>query len=143
MSEKHVVTVERLINHPIDEVFRRYTDHQGWSRWAGFGPVWLAQEGAPHRDGTGCVRAFKLVPGLREEVTGFEPPARMDYRVVNGAYPLTDHHGEVLFTPEGQGTRITWRVSFRSKIPGIGGALRGGLTLLFRRLLVRFERHLG
>jgi len=143
MSDKHVVSVQRLIHHPIDEVFRRYTDHEGWSEWTGLGQVWLTKQGTPHRDGVGAVRAFKRTPGLREEVTLYEPPGRMEYHIVQGGFPLTDHHGEVLFTPEGQATRITWSVSFRSKIPGLGGVLKAGLTLFFKRLLVRFERDMS
>ena len=47
MVSKEVITVERFIDHPIEEVFRRYTDHEGWSEWAGFGKVRLAREGSP------------------------------------------------------------------------------------------------
>jgi len=142
MARKHVVTVERLIDHPIEEVFRHYTDHAGWSSWVGLGKVRLVQEGSPHRDGVGAVRAFSAAPGLREEVTLFEPPQRMEYRVTRGAYPITDHHGEVLFTPDRKGTRVLWRVSFRSKLPGIGWALRGGIALVFRGILARLAREL-
>src|SRR5262249_16665229 len=92
---------------------------------------------SPDRNGVGAVRAFLLAPGLREEVTRFEPPERMEYRVTQGAYPLTDHHGEVLFTPDGGGTRVTWTVTFRSKLPPVGGLAAAGLTLLFKRILSR------
>ena len=136
------VNVERVIPHPIDKVFARYTDHPGWTDWAGAGPVRLAREGSPHRFGVGAVRSFALVPGLREEVTAFEPPRRMEYRVTQGAFPLADHHGEVLFSPEGDGTRVTWRVSFRSRIPGTGKLLTLGLEALFKRMLASLERDL-
>lgn len=66
----------------------------------------------------------------------------MDYRVIAGPVPMAEHHGEVLFEREGQGTRIRWRVSFRSRIPGAGGLLRIGLGLLFRRVLARLARDL-
>src|SRR5690349_4997767 len=120
MADKDVVVVERFIDHPIEEVFRRYTDHEGWSRWAGFGKVRLVREGRPDRNGVGSVRAFQAAPGLREEVTLFEPPKRMEYRVVRGPVPMRDHLGEVTFEPEGQGTRVVWRVSFRVSVPGLG-----------------------
>jgi uncharacterized protein YndB with AHSA1/START domain len=142
MNDRHTVTVERTIDHPVELVFRRYTDHAGWSRWAGLGRVRLVREGSPDRDGVGAVRAFALSPGLREEVIAFEPPERMEYRISQGAYPLTDHHGEVLFAPEGRSTRVTWKVSFRSRLPGLGGMVSAGLTLLFRRILSRLARDL-
>jgi uncharacterized protein YndB with AHSA1/START domain len=141
------VEVERFFRHPVERVFRRYTDHAGWSAWAGSGRVLLTREGYPERDGVGAVRAFALVPGLREEVVRFEPPrgdapARMDYRVIGGPIPIRDHHGEVTFLPEAGGTRIAWRITFRSAIPGLGPVLERGISLVFQRLLAALARDL-
>jgi uncharacterized protein YndB with AHSA1/START domain len=141
------IEVERIFPHPVERVFRRYTDHAGWTEWAGLGRVRLTREGFPDRNGVGSVRAFSSTPGLREEVVLFEPPVeggpgRMDYRVVQGPVPLRDHHGEVHFEPEGSGTRVTWRVSFRSAIPGLGWILTRGLRVLFARMLASLGRDL-
>jgi uncharacterized protein YndB with AHSA1/START domain len=135
------IEVERYFPHPIERVFRRYTDHAGWSDWAGLGRVRLTREGSPDKNGVGAVRAFSAAPGLREEVTRFEPPSRMEYRVVRGV-PLKDHHGVVLFIPDGSGTRLTWRVSFRSAIPGLGWPTERLITVLFRRMLASLARDL-
>jgi uncharacterized protein YndB with AHSA1/START domain len=138
------VEVERVIPQPIERVFDRYTDHAGWSDWAGVGKVRLVQEGAPDRNGVGAVRAFASTPGLREEVVLFERPSRMEYRVTAGPVPMKDHLGEVMFAREGENaTRLTWRVSFRSKIPGIGWLIARGLGVLFRRMLSGLERDLA
>ncbi len=142
MSERHVVIVERTFDHPVEHVFRRYTDHEGWSRWAGLGKVRLVREGAPERNGLGSVRAFRIAPGLREEVTRFEPPGRMEYKVVAGPVPMSDHLGEVMFESEGQGTRVTWRVSFRPTLPGAGWVMRQGLQVIFKRALAGLARDL-
>jgi len=136
------VEVVRVFSHPLERVFRRYTDHVGWSEWSGFGRVSLVKEGSPERDGVGAVRAFASAPGLREEVTLFEPNARMEYRIVQGGFPLTDHHGEVVFTQQGAATRVTWRVSFASKIPGIGAVMEVALIALFRRVLTQLGKDL-
>jgi uncharacterized protein YndB with AHSA1/START domain len=145
------VEVERIFPHPVERVFRRYTDHAGWSEWAGVGRIYLTREGYPDKNGVGSVRAFSLTPGLREEVVRFDPPvhdgsasspARQDYRVVGGPVPIADHHGEVTFEPQGSGTRLTWRVSFRPTIPGIGFVLERGLTMMFRRMLASLGRDL-
>jgi uncharacterized protein YndB with AHSA1/START domain len=142
------VEVERFFPHPVDRVFRRYADHAGWTAWAGLGRVYPTREGYPDRDGVGAVRAFALVPGLREEVVRFDPPqdgdspARMDYRVLDGPVPIRDHHGEVTFLPEGGGTRIAWRITFRSAIPGLGWVLEHGLSLIFQRILGGLGRDL-
>lgn len=143
MAEKEVVTIERRFDHPIETVFRSYTDHEGWTKWAGFGRVYLVREGSPERNGVGSVRAFSLAPGLREEVTLFEPPTRMEYKVTQGAFPLTDHLGEVMLEPDGQGTRMVWRVSFRSKIPGAAWVIGRGLRKVFGRVLRGLDRHLA
>jgi uncharacterized protein YndB with AHSA1/START domain len=133
------VEVERYFSHPVERVFRRYTDHAGWTDWAGLGTVRLTREGSPDRNGVGAVRAFSTAPGLREEVVRFEPPTRMEYRVIGGV-PIKDHHGEVLFASEGSGTRLTWRVTFRPAIPGLGWPTERLLTVLFRRMLASLAR---
>lgn len=140
MNEVHV---ERYIPLPPGKVFPAYTDHEGWSAWAGVGRVRLVKTGVEHRDGVGAVRAFSSSPGLREEVVAFEPPARMEYRVSAGMPLMTDHHGTVTFSPEGAGTRVAWRVRFRSRIPGLGWLVERGLTVLFAHLLEKLDRHLG
>lgn len=142
MGAMQHVEVSRSFPQPIEVVFRRYTDHTSWGEWTGLGPVWLASEGSGERDGVGCVRAFSRAPGLREQVIVFEPPRRMEYRVVAGAFPLADHHGVVEFEPDGAGTRVLWRVDFRSRIPLTGGLVRRGLTLLFDRILANLARDL-
>jgi len=105
------------------------------------------------------VRAFSAAPGLREEVVRFEPPSLMEYRVIQGPVPMDQHHGEVRFVPEesghdggdpllnapgpaGHGTRVTWRVSFRSRVPGLGWLLERGLTVMFGRMLGSLARDL-
>jgi uncharacterized protein YndB with AHSA1/START domain len=136
------IEVDRLFPHRVERVFHRYTNHRGWTDWAGLGRVYLTREGSPEPNGVGAVRAFSSTPGLREEVTAFEPPSLMEYRVIQGPVPMRDHHGEVRFTPEGSGTRLTWRVTFLSTVPGLGWLLERGLTLLFRRMLASLARDL-
>jgi hypothetical protein len=76
---------------------------------------------------------------IEEEVTAFEPPKRMSYRLVAGA-PLRDHSGEVRFEPEGSGTRVTWTVRCRPLIPGTGWLIRRALESSFRDILARLGR---
>ena len=147
------LSVERRFSQPIARVFRRYTDHEGWSEWAGLGKVRLTQEGeGGERYGVGSVRAFQLTPGLREQVVRFEPPpegarpgstAVMEYRVIAGPVPMADHLGRVRFESTEQGTTVTWSVEFRPTIPGVGALLRAGLVKLFERVLARLDRDLS
>ena len=137
----HRVEVERIIDAPCEKVFAAYTDHAGWSTWAGAGKVSLAKEGQPDRNGVGAVRAFESAMGLQEEIIEFEPPRRMVYRVVRGGFPIKSHRGEVRFEPHPRGTRLVWSVEFGSKVPFSEGAIALMLRMVFRKFLDRFERH--
>ncbi|HEY8042481.1 MAG TPA: SRPBCC family protein [Polyangiaceae bacterium] len=136
----HTVEVERIIPAAPEAVFDRYTDHAGWSDWAGAGKVTLAREGTPERNGVGCVRAFQSALGLQEEVVEFDRPRAMAYRIVRGGFPVKDHRGEVHFEPHERGTRIVWRVEFGSRIPLTGGVIAAFLRRAFDGLLRRFEQ---
>ena len=52
----------------------------------------------------------------------------MTYKIVRGGWPIADHLGEVLFEPRDGGTDVTWRCRFRSRVPGLGGLIRFGIT---------------
>jgi len=63
---------------------------------------------------------------LRVEVLSAQPPSRLRYRIVQGL-PVKDHAGDVQLVPVDGGTDIQWSHSFRARIPGTGGFLRGRL----------------
>ena len=136
------VEVERHFAAPVEEVWRVYTDHAGWSAWAGFSKSWREVEGKPDRNGTGAVRGFASGRlSVLEEVLEFDPPKRMTYRVVKGEGPMKNHHGEVVCEPEGDGTRVTWRCRFDSKVPGLGWLMRLYVTRVFRTALDGLAAH--
>lgn len=137
----HHVEVKQVIAAPPEVVWDRYTDYCSWTDWAGLGTVTLEREGRDHRNGVGCVRAVST-GGVRvfEEVLSFDPPRSMTYQVVRGGIPIKDHLGEVVFTSHGQGTLVTWRCRFNSKIPGLGGLFRLIVTVVFRRTLNALAR---
>lgn len=138
------IEVTRIFDAPLQKVFDRYTDHASWTQWAGLGQVRLAAVGSPAPNGAGCVRVFRNLGRdvTTEEVVAFEPPHRMTYRLVGVSFPLRDHLGEVRFTPEGTGTRITWRCQFVSVVPGLGPVLAAGIGFIFRRVLAGLSRDL-
>jgi hypothetical protein len=65
----------------------------------------------------------------------------MTYQVVRGGPPMKNHHGEVICEPEGDGTRVTWRCRFDSKIPGLGWLMRFFVTRVFRTALDGLAAH--
>jgi SAM-dependent methyltransferase/uncharacterized protein YndB with AHSA1/START domain len=142
LREMQHVEVERRFAAPPEQVWQVYTDHAGWSAWAGLGRARLATEGHPDRNGVGAVRCFTTAGvSVYEEVLSFEPPKRMTYQVVRGGIPImTNHLGEVLLEPDGGGTRLIWRCRFDSSVPGLGAPMRWLVTRLFRRALEGLAR---
>ena len=118
-----------------EKVFAFYVDHVGWERWAGVKEVVLRQTGDPPPNGLGAIRVIRARGmAFEEEITAFEPPRRMGYRLVAGA-PVRDHAGEVRFDPDAAGTRVTWTIRFRPLVPGTGWILRRVLERELRGVL--------
>lgn len=127
---------------PPARVFEVYTDHVGWTRWAGVKEVVLRQKGDPPPNGLGAIRVIRARGmAIEEEVTAFEPPTRMAYRLVAGV-PVRDHAGEVRFEPDGSGTRVTWSVRFRPLVPGTGWLVKAMLERGLRDVLSHLAKHL-
>ncbi len=125
------IQVEGTVAAPRPAVWKVFTDHLGWMRWAGVKEVVLRQQGDPPPNGLGAIRVVRSGGvAVEEEVTGFDPPKRLTYRLVAG-FPVRDHQAEVLFDVCDSGTRLTWRVRFEPWIPFTGGIL----TRLIRRSL--------
>jgi len=130
------IEVDRVIMAPRQALWERYTDYASWTDWAGLGRVRLHRPGADSPNGVGAVR---VVPGgIHEEVVGFVPPERMDYRIVKGM-PVKSHHGTVLFEEEGGGTRIRWIVDIEPSIPGTRWMTERIIRAVFARVLRRLE----
>ncbi|MFQ5515023.1 MAG: SRPBCC family protein [Myxococcota bacterium] len=136
------IELSEVIPAPRDVVWELFTDHAGWSRWAGIRESVLRSPGYPAPNGVGAIRVFRQSGvAVEEEVTAFEPPHQMEYCLTAGA-PIRDHHGVVRMepTPEG-GTSVSWTVTFRPWIPGTGGLLRRILERSLRDVLRRLVAH--
>lgn len=136
------VEVVRRFRAPPQAVWDVYTDHARWSEWAGFGSSRLDRPGAPDPNGSGAVRAFGS-GGVTafEEILEFEPPKRMTYRILRGGLPMKNHLGEVRLEADSDGTVLTWRCRFDSRIPGLGPLMRFAVTRVFRRALAGLAHH--
>ncbi|MFI5316520.1 MAG: SRPBCC family protein [Myxococcota bacterium] len=135
------IELTQHVEAPPERVFALYTDHLSWSRWAGVKEVVLRQKGDPPPNGLGAIRVIRARGmAIEEEVTAFDPPNRMTYRLVAGA-PVRDHEGIVRFEPAGTGTQVTWRVTFRPLIPGTGWLLRIALERGVRDVLSALAAH--
>jgi uncharacterized protein YndB with AHSA1/START domain len=134
------IHVAQHVAAPREQVWEFYTDHAGWTDWAGAGRVQLERAGDETRNGVGCVRAIGVGVKVLEEVVTFDVPKRMVYRVVGGAVPMRDHEGEVSFEDEPGGTLVTWRCRFEPTIPGTGWLMQRTVRLFFGRVLSRLAR---
>jgi uncharacterized protein YndB with AHSA1/START domain len=136
------VEVKRSFRAPVDAVWDRYTDHADWKNWAGFSSSWLEKAGSPDRNGLGCIRGFGATGGVKvyEQVVEWEPKSRFAYRILHGGLPLKDHYGEVSFAPDADGTLVTWRCRFDSKIPGFGWIFRIFIERIFRGALAGLSK---
>ncbi len=133
----HRIELVQEIPAPPDRVWAVYTDHEGWQRWAGIDEVVLRQQGYPPPNGLGAIRVIRhRGTAVEEEITAFESPKRMTYRLIAGA-PIREHQGEVRLEPSGSGTRLSWNVEFKALIPGTGPVLRWVVERMLRRILTR------
>ena len=108
---------------PAERVFALVSDHAGWQQWAGVQEVVLRQRGDPPPNGLGAIRVMRRGGlAIEEEVVAFEPPSRIGYRVHAGI-PVRDCDVEIRLTPGGRGTRVSWSVRFRPRVPGTGWLL--------------------
>jgi hypothetical protein len=99
-------------------VWNVVSDHEGMSEWTPARAVVLESLGRPDPNGVGAVRALRLWgPTIRERITAFEPPTRLEYELVSGL-PFRDYTGEIVIEPRGDGSLISTTISFRTIIPG-------------------------
>ena len=132
---RHVIEAKAHSNASREAVWALVADAEGWSRWGAWSSVEIRREGNPPPAGLGAIKA--LTSQTRrpivsvEEITVFEPPARLGYKLIEGGLPLRDYVASITLEPAAEGgTDITWRSQFNAKIPLTGG--------MFRRALGRF-----
>ena len=131
-----------------EAVWRLVSNGAGWSEWGAWRETHLEREGAPPPDGVGAVRVLasdrRGLDGrrvvVREEVVAYEPPERLEYKLLSGL-PLRDYRGTVeLADAADGGTDITWRSQFDAKVPLTGGLFRRGLQKLTQDTAERLAR---
>ncbi|CAM3438303.1 SRPBCC family protein [Mycobacterium colombiense] len=141
----YTLHVTKMIAAPIDEVFDAYTDHERLSEVFGVRSCRVTRPGDTERNGLGAVRELDCGPiRLCEEITGFERPHRMQYRI-RDSRPRADHrYGQVDFIETAQGTQVTWTTIFGIQAPLIGKVLDPafgiGFGVAFRLVLRNVER---
>jgi len=126
------VVVTKTINAPIDVVFEEFTDHE---RLTDLPMVLSADVVVPGRTEKNGLGAVRVVNGgllrLREEITGFERPRLMEYRILETSPIRSEHElGRVEFTEVPGGTKVVWTTVFTAKL--LGGRTDKAFALAFR-----------
>jgi uncharacterized protein YndB with AHSA1/START domain len=106
---------------PPEQVFDYFAEHENLQALFGAKVTRLKNGDDGTRNGVGSVRQLKVGPGapFEETITASQPNELIEYKVTKGS-PLKNHHGEMRFTPEGDGTNLHYEISFDGKIPGSG-----------------------
>ena len=126
---------------PPDRVFELLADAYSWPEWAG--PLaahgsW-EREGTPPPGGVGAIRKLGRWPIYgREEIVAYEPPSHLAYTIVKGQ-PVRNYRADIMLTPDGDGTLVTWGATFDPLVPGTGPLV----TAFFRRIITRFANGLA
>jgi carbon monoxide dehydrogenase subunit G len=129
MGIQHIELEERTTADPAT-VFALLRDGSGWPGWSQIGSFELEREGEREREGVGAIRVFRTGRVTsRERIVEIVENRRFSYELVSGL-AIRDYRADIDLEPDGQGTKIHWHSSFRSKVPGMGG--------IYRRTLARF-----
>lgn len=118
------IEVKRVIHAPIEKVFDLLSDHEGYRHFPGVRDAVLVKKGKRSKNGVGAVREIDAgIAWFREEITAYERPTRLDYKITASRPPLEHEGASVQLKETSQGTEVTWRSTLRIRIPLIGGLL--------------------
>ena len=121
-------------------VFDLFANSAAWQDWAGVKEVVVRRVGHPSPGGVGatCVMRSHGV-AVESEVTHYEAPWRLRYRMVGGL-PVHRYEGDLQLFERGENTQLIWRVAFQPWIPGTGpwlaSMIRAELTAILARLVI-------
>lgn len=141
-------TAERCLQAPPERVFSMVTEPALIKRWTD-APVRTLRPGhANHPTALGATRSVALPLGLQaveQVVSCCDPPRAFGYQaVVSGVPGLRSYSGELLLTPSGAGTRLSWTLELLLSSPAraLEPILRSVLTVWMRRQLDALQAQL-
>ncbi len=127
MGKRIDIDLEVEVAASPSEVWSLISDHERMVEWMPVDEVVRRRAGHPEHDGVGAVRTIRargMV--IEEEITEFRRDEYLAYRLTAGA-PLSDHRGEMVLTPKGEGCHLRWSIRCRCSLPLIGRWVEGGL----------------
>ncbi len=142
------VLVSKTINAPIEQVFEILADHEGYVSFPGVRKAELIQEGSSPRNGVGAVRRLGLGPiSIDEEITEFQAPSLLGYRIVKAPLPVDHEFAQVRLQSHGDKTRVEWESVIHNRWPLVGGLLELAvgkqLEMIFKTMLGLMNKRLA
>jgi len=137
------ITVQRTLKAPIEKIFDIIADHANYKSFPGIKDSKLVREGNPDRNGVGAIREIDAGKAwFQEEITHYERPRRLDYRIVKARPPIDHKGGTVRLEATAEGTAVTWVTTLRIDLPLIGGLLTKIMAPQLERGLAGTLRHI-
>jgi len=129
------MTVERVIDAPIDDVFSWLTTTTNYTASPLVLRCRLTRSGDRAPYGVGAVRSHLWWIGwFRERITRYEPPHVTEYVVERSLPPSRHELGRMTFTEVDGGTHVHWSTRAEIRVPLLGALLT---RLLARPILTR------
>lgn len=127
------IDITRTTSAGPAEVYALLADGASWPDWSPIDSFELEKEGADGLEGIGAVRVFRngRIDG-RDTIVELVADRRFSYTHLS-SLPIKDYRADVDLEPDGTGTRIRWRASFKATVPGMGPALRLALGRFLRQ----------
>lgn len=132
---------EVFVKAPVEAVWDRVSDHARLGEWSVF-PSTLVEPGRTEPNGLGALRRVRdSGMSFDERVFHWDPPRRYGYRIERG--PLIRHHrGDLVLTPEADGTRVRWAIRIGFKVPGSSLPVSAAMGRKVRKSLQRLKADL-
>ena len=128
-------TVEARSTRPPEAIFDLLAASANWPEWSLIDEAIIQKQGEKHVDGVGSVREFRTGKNvIVEEITRFERPGRISYRLVSGL-AVRDYHADISLEAVEGGTALSWQTSFASAIPGMGWLYALALKNVTRKIV--------
>ncbi|WP_329126948.1 SRPBCC family protein [Streptomyces caniferus] len=135
------MTVERVIDAPVEEVFAWLTTTTNYTHSPLILRCRLTRHGATAPYGVGAVRHHLwLIGWFRERITHYDPPYATEYVVERSLPPSRHALGRMTFTEVDGGTEVRWTTRAEIPLPLLGTFLtrrlaRPVITRTFRNIL--------
>ncbi|MFO0694024.1 MAG: SRPBCC family protein [Polyangiales bacterium] len=135
------VEIHQDFPQPLSQVFADLADHEKLGRILG-APMTRLVDGSGEGgvNGLGSVRRVgPPVLGFEETVVGWKKDELIEYTVSKGG-PIKNHLGRMIFRATPNGCHLHYVITFDSKIPFAGPAIRNVLQKAASEALARYAK---